>query len=526
MSISVPIPTWVGDSARVGRRALFLIFLLAVSVGVGAAEVELLVLHTADIHAHLDPADGRGGWLQLATVLRNRRALHGADRTLVVDTGDTIQGTFAGRFTRGDVAVRLLNELEYDVWVPGNHELDFGVPCLARLCAMAGDKVLNGNLAIAAEPGGPLRGLPAWRVFQRGGARIVVIGANSSFLRNWFWEQATPGFRVQTVLTMLDRIMPAIRKMEADLVILAVHQGYMSEERDTRDSTEVTEAIDRFPEIDLVLGGHTHRSMPGWRLSRSTWYVQTSAHAGELGVVRVTVDTDRHRVMDIASELVRIPANTPEDRACATAVAEQRTAIRAAAAQRVGMLTTRLDSWGTPGVSCQTSEFLSAAIAAATGAHVVVQGRLGNASFGPGAFTEADLFELVPYENDLGIAHLTPAEIREILSEQQRWRNAYVFCGVWGAQATLARDGTVTTLCDARGNPFPGDVRIPVAFNSYTLAGGGGRFPVLRRITRQPICELRKCEDDTREAVRRYLRIHDPCNPPAPREWLQRASGH
>jgi hypothetical protein len=105
----------------------------------------------------------------------------------------------------------------------------------------------------------------------------------------------------------------------------------------------------------------------------------------------------------------------------------------------------------------------------------------------------------------------------KIINEQQRMISSYTFCGIWGAEVRLKADGRVSSLSRPRNG------RIAVAFNSYTTAGGGGRFPQLRRILRRPEAQLRDSGINSRDAVRAFLQQQSPLRLQA-RHWITRAS--
>ena len=132
---------------------------------------------------------------------------------------------------------------------------------------------------------------------------------------------------------------------------------------------------------------------------------------------------------------------------------------------------------------------------------------------------EAHLFELVPYENDIYTARLTAEELAEVVAEQWRNRKSYVFCGLYGVSASMDRDL-------ARLDPLPQgllgrDGRVQVAFNSYTAAGGGGRFPVLAEILDRPGSRKRNTGIATRDALRAFLKRHSALEI-RPRAWLRK----
>src|SRR5262249_57756990 len=130
-----------------GRRTLGALLLALAAARLSAAmpaplaaatrTVTITVLHTSDLHGHVDPRDNpeergfREGLAGVATAVKAVRAEGG--RVLLLDSGDTIEGApveamvFSGAIPdRGDPIVRAMNLVGYDVMTVGNHEFNFG----------------------------------------------------------------------------------------------------------------------------------------------------------------------------------------------------------------------------------------------------------------------------------------------------------------------------------------------------------------------------------------------------------------
>jgi 5'-nucleotidase len=486
-----------------------------------ARHVELQILQTTDIHGHILHGKGspeHGGWLRLGSLIRQQRREFGTAGTILIDCGDTCQGTFAAAHSRGQICVDLLQALDYDIWVPGNHDLDYGVPRFHELCRQLPGHVLNGNVGTKAPRGN----YPIWRLLERCGVRIAVIGVNSAYLRHWLWGEAQSGLRVEPGLSAIDRIMPEIHRCRPapDLIVLAAHQAWQY--RDSRGINEVAAIVRRYPEIDLVLGGHTHREVPGIKLGPRTWYVQAGAGGDCLAAIKLVLRLPEAgnsirrletTIVDISSELLRPPPNTPPDQQALEKILPRLRQASLAAKTVIGTLTQPLSSQGRPGVNCQTSQFLCQVIGEAVDAEIVIHGKLSSASLNAGPVTEQELFDLIPYQNQIGVAWLTRAELSIILREQWQQRQSSAYCGIRGAKATLDRKGKLTSLRLPDETPLPAERRFKTALNSYTIAGAGGRFPRLAEILQQPAARLQDSGMDTRQAARLFLQKHPGYRP-------------
>ena len=490
------------SQGSVSRKLATFATVLTLSFDAFSDIVELVVLQTTDIHAHFtydDATEGHGDWLRLATLIKKERRLAGGrDRCLLIDCGDTIQGTLIGALSKGDVSVVMLDVLKYDAWILGNHELDYGIPRLTALINRCKTPIINGNLTLSNS-----FILPAYRVYEKSGAKIVVIGMNAFLLDYWVWGKKMEGFEIAKATTIVEKVLPDVMKLMPDMIILALHQGLM--EQDQRNANEVKSLAFRFPQIDLILGGHTHRNFPGERIG-NTWYVQGGRHGEFLAKVIATIDTDNHNVLEITSQL--LPSSSYSRDSASTKVTRNwLTEARSFASKRVCHVDKDITSSGTPGYDCHMSEIICRAISWATKVPIVFHGVLSKSSWAKGSYlTEAALFDVIPYENGIGMATLTLQEIKEIIEEQLKFKGKRSFNGIYGIVAEVdSATRSVVGIHIPQDPPLQLGARVPVAFNSYAIAGGGGRFPLLRRILRRRFSRLVDLDINSRDILRQYL---------------------
>jgi len=402
--------------------------------------------------------------------------------------------------------------------VPGNHEFDFGAGRFVEAADIVGARTVCANLVYRSSTvrTAEKRYTP-WRMFSCADAKVAVIGITATYLDQWLWGRMYAGVETEKAVPVLRRVMPAVLRAKPDMIVLAAHQPWDPD--DTRGVTELNQAVKLFPEIDLILGGHSHREIAGQRIAGRTWYVQPGAHASCVAVVQAKIDLGRHQVTDITSYLLHPEPATTRDDAAQKEVQLLLDRVALLGAKAVGRLTHEIKGSGTPGRNCGTSELLCQAIAASSGADVVIHGRLSRENLAEGTVTESDLFRVVPYENTIATAELTVAELTIVISEQLANRSSYVYCGPWGVQVFAESGAAVKRLVDPTGAAFSKD-RVKVAFNSYTTAGGGGRFPLLRKLLRQPTSRLHDTGINSRDALREFLGKNDPLTLEV-RMWLR-----
>lgn len=92
---------------------------------------DLVVLFTSDVHCGIDQGFGYVG---LASM---RDQLAKSNHVILVDNGDSIQGEPIGTMTTGEANVELMNQVGYEVAIPGNHEFDYGMDRFLELTESA-----------------------------------------------------------------------------------------------------------------------------------------------------------------------------------------------------------------------------------------------------------------------------------------------------------------------------------------------------------------------------------------------------
>lgn len=144
--------------------------------------INVTILATSDLHGTFVPWDYAsdsenlaGSLSQIATQVKKIRAAQ--PNIILVDAGDTLQGNFVETFKNDALSPMILgfNALNYDAWVMGNHEFDFGLKVLSTSLNQFKGAALAGN--IFWDSGKPY--LPAYKIIERQGVKIGIIGMDT-----------------------------------------------------------------------------------------------------------------------------------------------------------------------------------------------------------------------------------------------------------------------------------------------------------------------------------------------------------
>ena len=127
------------------KKILSLSLAAALTLGLGAPALaadetaakedgKIVILHTNDVHCQIDQAKDEEsgavtaiGYAGVAAYKAEMEAQYGADNVTLVDAGDAIQGGAIGTLSKGSYIVDIMNEVGYDLAIPGNHEFDYGM---------------------------------------------------------------------------------------------------------------------------------------------------------------------------------------------------------------------------------------------------------------------------------------------------------------------------------------------------------------------------------------------------------------
>lgn len=265
---------------------------------------QLRVLATTDLHCHLlghdyyadrpDPAIGLSRVASLIAAERAEAAARGA-ACLLVDNGDGFYGSPLGDAEAesrqaAHPLVTAFNVLGYDAAGLGNHDFDGG---LERLTAAVQDlrcPVLCANLS-AAEPGQPLPFAPAAVLERRlpGCAhlpplRIGLLSVLPPQTLVWGGHRLQRQLRAAGIVRTAAAQAAKLKEAGCGLVLALAHTGLAADARG--DAAEnALEALAALPQIDALVAGHTHLTLPDPQHPLARPVVMPGAHGSHLGVL-------------------------------------------------------------------------------------------------------------------------------------------------------------------------------------------------------------------------------------------------
>lgn len=250
-----------------------------------------------------------GGMDRVATVINAIRA----DRpdALLLDGGDTWHGSYTCHHTQGQDVVNVMNALKPDA-MTFHWEFTLGSERVQEIVDGLPFAALGANI-FDAEWDEPSENFEAYKMFERGGVKIAVIGQAFPYMPianpRWMFPEYSFGIRDER----MQEVVEEARAEGAELVVLLSHNGFDVDKK----------MASRVKGIDVILSGHTHDAVPEPVLVGETIIVASGSNGKFIS--RVDLDVRGGRMMGFRHKLIPILSDVIEpNKEVATVIDAQR----------------------------------------------------------------------------------------------------------------------------------------------------------------------------------------------------------
>lgn len=220
---------------------------------------KLTILHTNDVHSHIDAFSanhpkypGMGGVVQRAKLIEQIKKEN--PNVLLLDAGDSFQGTPYYNYYGGELEFKLMSKMGYEATTIGNHEFDNGIDGLAAQMQHANFQILSANYDFKNTIMHPF--VKPYHIFMKDGIKVGVfgLGVELAGLVDKKMYNETVYLDPVEMSTDMVRLLKKVEK--CDLIICLSHLGYAYKNEPNKicdiKLAELTQGI------DLIIGGHTH----------------------------------------------------------------------------------------------------------------------------------------------------------------------------------------------------------------------------------------------------------------------------
>jgi 5'-nucleotidase len=261
-------------------------------VGAPRLDAPLTILQLNDVYSTV-PVDGAGGLARVAT-LKQKLSRAGAT-TLLLLAGDFLSSSVASTVFKGEQMIAALNAVGLDIATLGNHEFDFGADILLQRMAEARWQWVVAN-AIDRTTGRPVGGAAPYVVRTIGALRVGIIGLCST---EGVVRDRLARIDIGDPLKAAAKYIPMLRRERVDVIVALTHLTFEEDRL----------LAERFPEIDVIVGGHEH--FPIAATANRTFISKAGSDAKF--VARIDIAKRRSGVVERFYELIPVTAAIEEE---------------------------------------------------------------------------------------------------------------------------------------------------------------------------------------------------------------------
>ncbi len=293
--------------------------------------MKLTILSTSDMHGYIYPTnytqknmDLDFSTVKIATLTKKIRK-EATGPILLIENGDFIQGSPLSYYiaknkdlTAGHLT-QVLNALNYDCGVLGNHEFNYGLNYLKEAVQSYNYPILAAN--ILDKEGKPFLG-KAYEIFEKDGVKVAVLGLVTQYIPHWEQVQTVKDLTFKSAVETAKQYVPMLKEL-ADVVVVSYHGGF---ERDL-ETGEPTEALTGENEgyellkevqgIDALVTGHQHREIAAKLFNVPL--TQPGSKGAYLGKITLELEKDAsgYHVVDSTSEIISVRDTLQDEKTAA-----------------------------------------------------------------------------------------------------------------------------------------------------------------------------------------------------------------
>ena len=546
------------------------LFAFVLSLTAKEREVRLKIVQTSDVHGNYYPynfitqKDWTGSLARVHAFVQKERETY-KDNLILLDNGDILQGQPTAYYynyidtVSPHLCAEMMNYMGYDAGNMGNHDVETGRRVFDRWISECDFPVLGANIIDTATGETHLK---PYKVMERDGVKIVVLGMITPAIPAWLSENLWKGLRFDDMEQTARKWMKVIREKEnPDLVIGLFHAGQdaflMSGKYNENASLNIAKNV---PGFDMVLMGHDH-ARECKKIANvagdSVLVINPASNALVVSDIDVTIKLKGGKVQrkDIKGTLSATQDYGVSDEFMQK-FAPQYAVVEQFVSKKIGTFTETISTRPAFFGPSAFIDFIHSLQLDISGADISLAAPLSfDAEIKKGDIRVSDMFNLYKYENMLYVMTLSGKEIKGILEESYyMWTNqmkspqdhllwfkekrregaedrasfqnfSFNFDSAAGiiytVDVTKPKGEKITIVSMADGTPFDLNKTYKVALNSYRGNGGGELLTKGAGIPQEQLKDriIFSTDKDLRFYLMNYIEKKGTLDPRALNQW-------
>lgn len=496
-------------------KVLISLFLAMAMYAPAYAEI-INVYHTSDVHGWYSPhqvkSNGQdkeiGGFAALSALLKKDTHPY-----ILVDSGDTFQGTPEGNFSKGAATIELMNKLSYSALIPGNHDFDYGEQVLRTMVNNAEFPVLGANLYVKEQKGnkgffGSIIGkfkksakknvdfLSPYTIMEVNGHKIAILGILGTHTATSTLPTNVKQFEFGNEKKETKKWIRKIMKKNPDAIIVLAHIGLggpfggkrvdvtkeqMLPEMTKYGTLALARAATKTPTV--VFGGHNHTGLNNGFYDEESGVLLAESSSGLTNVSKVELDFDDTTGKLKSAKATLLPLWVDE-----TGTDEEITAIikkykdEADKEMEKQISTCDVDltrSSKENTLDTPAGNWFADAMARQANAQIGVQNSGGvRSDIAKGIVKNRDIYQIMPFDNTLVTLTLSGEQVVRMVEDNIKVKGPSISSRlqVSGIKATFKVENEKITDLKVyyNGNPIDTKAMYTIATNNYLTTGGTG----------------------------------------------------
>lgn len=263
--------------------------------------IKIDIIHVNDMHGHVDcliddtVAKGPVGGIAYVKTLVDKLRAENPKGTIVLNAGDLAEGTMISYLSKGISYCKAMHTFNFDAVALGNHDFAWDQPALKAMMEALDAPILTANIQKTAN-GECLDGGVPYMIKEVEGVKIGIIGLDTPNIRHFIHGPKLRGLEFRDGIETVKWYLPLMRKGGAEIILVLSHMGY-------EPDIELAKAV---PEIDIIVGGHSHTVLQHGDKVGDTVIVQAGSLTKYVGKLEIEVDAKDHKILTAEASLIPV----------------------------------------------------------------------------------------------------------------------------------------------------------------------------------------------------------------------------